>query len=227
MLSSTESDKINVMTLFSTYSMLIRFFAILIRFKNFKLRGEEYKNPVLTFSEINNAETLFLISLQREMFNSIDDPKLKTLDVFVDTDGLIRLKTKIVELQDNYSLLYPIVLDRQHDAIYLMIRETHESLNHAGIDTVMVHFRERIWILQARRVIRTVISKCIICKKLCTKPIQVPPTSLPKFRIQHTTVFEITVVDFAGPLYLKDGSKGWICLFTCAVYRAVHLELVG
>jgi len=33
-------------------------------------------------------------------------------------------------------------------------------------------------------------------------------------------------VDLAGPLFLKDGSKVWIVLFTCAVYRAVHLELV-
>ncbi|KAF2903363.1 hypothetical protein ILUMI_02830, partial [Ignelater luminosus] len=33
-------------------------------------------------------------------------------------------------------------------------------------------------------------------------------------------------VDFAGPVYLKENQKGWICLFTCAVYRTVHLELV-
>ena len=33
-------------------------------------------------------------------------------------------------------------------------------------------------------------------------------------------------VDYAGPLFLKDGNKAWACLFTCAVYRTVHLELV-
>ncbi|GFT43815.1 integrase catalytic domain-containing protein [Trichonephila clavipes] len=34
-------------------------------------------------------------------------------------------------------------------------------------------------------------------------------------------------IDLAGPLFLKDGRKVWITLFTCAVYRAIHLELVN
>ncbi|XP_071648478.1 uncharacterized protein [Temnothorax longispinosus] len=33
-------------------------------------------------------------------------------------------------------------------------------------------------------------------------------------------------MDYASPLFLKDGTKAWICLFTCAVYRAIHFELV-
>lgn len=30
----------------------------------------------------------------------------------------------------------------------------------------------------------------------------------------------------AGPVYLKEGVKCWIALFTCGVYRAIHLEAV-
>ena len=30
---------------------------------------------------------------------------------------------------------------------------------------------------------------------------------------------------YAGPLYLRSHEKVWIVLFTCATYRAVHLEL--
>ncbi|UYV62512.1 SPNS3 [Cordylochernes scorpioides] len=39
-------------------------------------------------------------------------------------------------------------------------------------------------------------------------------------------VFEVVGIDLAGPLYLKDQTKTWVVLFTCAVYRCVHLELV-
>ncbi|KAF2879705.1 hypothetical protein ILUMI_26468 [Ignelater luminosus] len=43
--------------------------------------------------------------------------------------------------------------------------------------------------------------------------------------VRDATVFEIVGIDFAGPLYLKSGEKAWVCLFTCAIYRTVHLEL--
>lgn len=40
------------------------------------------------------------------------------------------------------------------------------------------------------------------------------------------------MVDYAGPMYVRshhkdvNGSKVWICLFTCYVTRATHLEPV-
>ncbi|XP_055931871.1 uncharacterized protein LOC129962158 [Argiope bruennichi] len=48
----------------------------------------------------------------------------------------------------------------------------------------------------------------------------------PEDRVTQTKVFEVTGVDYAGSLYLKLKGKTWIVLFTCAVYRAVHFELV-
>ncbi|GBM38558.1 hypothetical protein AVEN_110219-1 [Araneus ventricosus] len=38
--------------------------------------------------------------------------------------------------------------------------------------------------------------------------------------------FEVSGIDFAGPLILRDGSKVYIALFTCAVTRGIHLELI-
>jgi hypothetical protein len=53
------------------------------------------------------------------------------------------------------------------------------------------------------------------------------PVSLPADRVEDAAVFEVVGVDLAGPLYIKRGSKVWIVLYTCALYRAVHLELVS
>eukprot|EP00731_Ephydatia_muelleri_P025283 Em0017g366a len=52
-----------------------------------------------------------------------------------------------------------------------------------------------------------------------------PPPPLPDFRVQAAPPFSFIGVDHAGPLYLKNGGKVWICLFTCCLVRAVHLEL--
>ncbi|GFW64997.1 integrase catalytic domain-containing protein [Trichonephila clavipes] len=47
-----------------------------------------------------------------------------------------------------------------------------------------------------------------------------------KDRVRDAATFEIVGVDLAGPLYLKHGPKAYIVLYTCAVYRAIHLELI-
>ena len=49
--------------------------------------------------------------------------------------------------------------------------------------------------------------------------------------MQEAPPFASCGVDFAGPLYVKvadssESSKVWICLYTCCITRAVHLELV-
>eukprot|EP00794_Sanderia_malayensis_P021467 gene21467-biopygen1183 len=53
-------------------------------------------------------------------------------------------------------------------------------------------------------------------------------TDLPEFRVDDGPPFENVGVDFAGPLIVenKGEMKCYVCLFTCAATRAVHLELV-
>ncbi|XP_035230198.1 uncharacterized protein LOC118202156 [Stegodyphus dumicola] len=41
-----------------------------------------------------------------------------------------------------------------------------------------------------------------------------------------SSVLKTCITYYAGPIFLRDYKKAWICLFTCAVYRCVHLELV-
>ncbi|GFW37082.1 integrase catalytic domain-containing protein [Trichonephila clavipes] len=50
---------------------------------------------------------------------------------------------------------------------------------------------------------------------------------LPPDRVTDCAIFEVVVIDLAGPLFLKTDQKVWITLFTCTVYRALHLELVN
>lgn len=210
----------------SSYTGLIRFFAIMIRFKNFKIRKKIYKGSRLTFKEIAETEIKLLRQLQRGMFLPEKDPKLSTMDTFLHSDGLIRIKTKIVERDDSFPFLCPIVLGGKHEIVELLIRESHENLCHAGVQTVMCYLREKFWILSMRESVKSVIRKCIICKRYNAQRLNADPSPLPVNRVKDATVFEIVGVDSAGPLYLKNQQKGWICLYTCAVCRAVHLELV-
>ena len=86
--------------------------------------------------------------------------------------------------------------------------------------------RERFWIISLRKVAKIIISKCIICQKQKAKNLQCE-TPLPLNRVRDAHIFEVVGVDFAGPLFLRDGEKSWVCIFTCAIYRAMRFELAS
>ena len=55
-----------------------------------------------------------------------------------------------------------------------------------------------------------------------------PP--LPTKRVSQSSPFSHSGVDYFGPLFVKsryENKKVWVCLYTCLVTRAVHLELMS
>ncbi|GBN40589.1 hypothetical protein AVEN_100944-1 [Araneus ventricosus] len=66
----------------------------------------------------------------------------------------------------------------------------------------------------------------MVCKRFAAKSLTAPPIHLLLDRIRESAVFEITGVDLCGQLFIKPKAKAWVVLFTCAVYRAIHLEVV-
>jgi hypothetical protein len=90
----------------------------------------------------------------------------------------------------------------------------------------MSKIREKFWILRARKTISQITRNCSTCLRYSSRSYQTDPAALPSCRTETLNPFQTTGVDLAGPLYLKSGEKAWLVLFTCAVYRGVHLDFV-
>ncbi|XP_043479022.1 uncharacterized protein LOC122509221 [Leptopilina heterotoma] len=246
-----ESNEININSIFSSYTKLIRFIAWVRRFllnrklilqeqktkqngafseQNTKVKNysseEDRKNLYLTLSELREAENNLLRHLQKSMFQDTNKNKLSSFKTFVNKDGLYVVKTKILNRKDGALFLSPILLDK-HEIITLLVRETHERIGHSGTQIVMNVLREKFWIISLRQIIRSVIAKCVICKKQKVKHMECDSPPLPENRVRDAAIFEVTGIDFAGPVFIKGGGKCWICVFTCAIYRAVHFELTS
>ncbi|GFX08510.1 integrase catalytic domain-containing protein [Trichonephila clavipes] len=149
------------------------------------------------------------------------------IETYIDDEGILRVKTKILNRDDERSFLYPILLPEKCELTKLLIRDVHKKNCHAGIQMMQCLLRERYWIIRARKAIKNVLYNCIFCKRFKVKSLSNEPTPLPPDRVTDCAPFEIVGIDLAGPLFLKDGRKVWITLFTCVVYRAIHLELVN
>ena len=85
-------------------------------------------------------------------------------------------------------------------------------------------------ILGLRRLLRSIESQCVTCRKSKGSTIQPVTSDLPVERLRYKQPpFNHTVVDYFGPLYVPvcwSTEKRWGFLYTCLTTRAVHLEIV-
>ena len=111
------------------------------------------------------------------------------------------------------------------------MRNYHENGRHSGTNQILASLSAQYWIIAAREEIRDVERDCAVCQIRKAKPGEQIMAPLPDFRVgKSLRPFTHTAVDFAGPFLTKQGrgkikTKRYLCLFTCAQTRAVHLEI--
>ncbi|KAJ8909412.1 hypothetical protein NQ315_017031 [Exocentrus adspersus] len=211
---------------FSSYLKTVRMLAWVFRFVYNSRKCNPKRRGELTVEEIEYGENFLLKLIQSETFSGENSKRIGSLDPFHDKNGLIRLKTRVSNRQDTTAFRFPVVLPCKHPIVDSLIRKVHLDYCHIGPQGILSKLREKYWIISGRRTVKSVLAKCVTCKRYAAKPFKVKAPPLPVDRVREARVFEVTGVDMAGPLYLKSGEKVWVCLFTCAVFRAVHLELV-
>ncbi|GFV02831.1 probable RNA-directed DNA polymerase from transposon X-element [Trichonephila clavipes] len=157
----------------SDYSKMIRVFSWVLRFvNNCTLLNGKCKDFELSQLEIENSEKK-LIRLVQSYY--LPDAKSSNyIETYIDDEGILRVKTKILNRDDERSFLYPILLPEKF------------------------------------------------------KSMSSEPTPLPPDRVTDCAPFEIVGIDLAGAFIFERWKKSVDkTLFTCAVYRAIHLELVN
>ena len=154
----------------------------------------------------------------------------KQFDLFQDEHNVWRCEGRLQNAELPFAARHPALLTKDHFLSVLLVRRAHERVPHSGVKATLAELRSQFWIVRGRNFIRQILGRCTICRRHGGGPYRAPkPPPLPSFRVDEAPPFTYTGVDFAGPLYLKgdlDVSKVWICLFTCCVTRAIHLDLV-
>ena len=222
---------------FSRLSRLLRVTAYVIRFIRIlrsKIRGGE----MLVSSELNagdmaEAESLWVREAQRFLMKSEHfDVWKKQFGLFLDDSKLWRCKGRLGNANLPFCTKYPALLPKHHYLTGLIIVDAHVHVMHNGIKETLTQVRSKYWIIQGRQIVRQILLKCLICRRYEGPPQTAPRAPpLPQFRVQEEPAFTCCGVDFAGPLFVKTQGlvtekKVWICLYTCSVTRAVHLDLV-
>ena len=100
-----------------------------------------------------------------------------------------------------------------------LVKHVYERMMHLGTASTMAAIREQWWIPKLRSLVKRAIRDCNICKVFAAKPFQGAATGpLPTFRTEVSRPL-ICMIN------KNEEGKAYILIFTCAVLRAVHLEV--
>ena len=183
--------------------------------------------------DLAKAEVLWVLESQRVLMSDKNFTQWeKQLNLFRDDNVIWRCVGHIQNANLPYAAKHPILLAMGHPISTLLVRRAHEKVFQSGVKATLTELRSQYWIVQGRSFVRELIRRCTVCKRFeggAYHALNPPP--LPLFRVDGALPFTYTGVDFAGPLFIKQvnatPNKVWICLLTCCVTRAVHLDLVN
>ncbi|KAF0310336.1 hypothetical protein FJT64_018671 [Amphibalanus amphitrite] len=238
---STGIGQVMDINRYSSWRKLIRITAWVLRWARGRSLATSLSGPLST-SEISTAERLWVMDAQRTEYGQdldalqagLDLPRqssLKALNPVLE-EGILRKDGRLQYSSLSEEEIRPVILPPGHRLVYLLAMKIHEELCHAGVQQVVDAIRDRYWITRGRQTVRASLNQCRKCHLFRAQPFAMRPAPLPRSRVTAARPFSCTGIDYAGPLYVKrpfgsEPEKVYIAVFTCAVTRALHLELVG
>ena len=153
---------------------------------------------------------------------------VKQLNLFLDDNGLIRVKGKIKSAGKLKGFKYPYLLAKDSDLTKLIIEDLHYNiLKHIGIYKLLSQFRKEFNIPAALQTVKRITRKCIVCLKLNGRTSQVNQNGFRDYRIAPEEIpFRDIALDHIGTFNVKlNGSreKVYILMLTCCWSPAVNL----
>lgn len=229
----------------NSFERMKRILVVVIRVKNkfiSKIRKYECNNGVLNSDELRVSSNKIIMFVQHQHFAaeikalSTKMPvhrqsQLKSLNPFIDSDGIMCVGGRISKSIVSNVTKHPIILPRSSKVSTAIVYDYHYRYFHPGVSLMMSLLRQRYWIIRMKDLVRIIIHKCINCIRYKPNLEQPLMGELPVSRVTYDHPFLNVGVDYAGPFRVqivrKRGQvprKAYICLFVCLSTKAVHIE---
>ena len=232
-LRPTPASITNVFNHYRTFSGMKRAAAIFARWSRFVTFNEKAlnKDPI-SAAEIAEAQVMLIRFAQREMYSKeisyLENGKsvcksspIVSLSPTLDDKGLLRVGGR--------AGLKQILLQGSHKLSLAIINQYH-SIAHMGVEWTLGSIRSQFWITKARSLIKNIVKACVTCRRLFSRPMVQQMATLPPERIiPGLPVFNFVGIDVFGPLIVRNyrsNVKRYMCLLTCMISRAVHIEML-
>ena len=216
----------------SSYTKLLRVTArILAIYKKSPTTSFKNATKQLLYEDILTAETFWIIQVQQEMESDIQQGRYKRLCVRKREDQIYVVGHRTqrwVEMSYNKSEL--ILLSYQHRFSRLYVEYIHQ-MGHLGVSATACKVRAKFWIVKLHKLVKSIKSKCVTCRKIEKKTNQQVMGQLPEQRLKPSPAWNSTAIDLFGPFKIRDEvkkrtfGKAYGVIFNCLSSRAVHIDI--
>lgn len=243
--TTIPTDNIESITLrFSSYNKLRSCIAYCLRFVN-NCQSTSKISGSLSTIELAYAEKVIIRQVQRiyyneEIVNLRRKLKLKntngilSLTPFLDDDDILRVTGRLQNAAISYDEKHPIILPHSAYVSRLIVREAHLKCHHGLNSLTELVIRKKFWIVKCKNLVKTIIFRCVVCRRRNPKMENQLMGQLPISRVTLNNPFYHTGVDYAGPFEVKPwrgrcnkAYKSYISVFVCMTTKAIHLELAS
>ncbi len=211
--------------------------------------SDKIEEKALTVQDIEKAEKAIILHVQKKSFpeeiklleeQSIESDKtsqprrLKKMSKLANLDpqmnnGILRVGGRLSNAPIVEDSKHQLILPKDHHVTDLILMDTHDQCHHQGKNHMLAKLREKYWVIRAGVAVKSLIRRCVICRKQRAKVGTQKMSDLPAYRLQpQEPAFTRSGVDYFGPLMVKVGrtaKKRYGVLFTCLASRAVHIEV--
>ena len=222
----------------SSWSKMKRVVEIMFRFKDMMLDITKSSKintigPLVDMNLLQRSESSIIKMYQPSCFqNEISrllDGKCVSrksnifkLDPFLDDHELIRVGGKISQSRMKYKLKHPILLPKNGNNTSVIVDFYHRRVGHGGRGMTINEIRSNgFWVINCTASVKSMISKCVDCRKLLGKTCQQKMSDLSEERLIEEPPFSYCGVDVFGPFLGKRRSKNTETLW-CNVHMLVQ-----
>ena len=121
-------------------------------------------------------------------------------------------------------------MDARNPLVRLLLEDLLAQHCHQGVNYLRALVQQRFAVVKLRAVLRTIVPRCLKCRKRKAETLTPIMSDLPRERLAlKESPFSNTGIDYFGPFFVsvkRSTEKRWGFLFTRLTTRAVHFEVV-
>jgi len=142
----------------------------------------------------------------------------------------IRVGRRIGRSELSYRTTHPVILPAKSSVSKLILSDAHQAVGHLGHNIRSI-VRQKFWIVKPSTMIKSLTSKCVVCRRYRARSLEQKMVDLSENRITaDEPPFTRVGMDLFGPIEVKRGRssvKRYGVLFTCLCIRALPFELAA